>query len=175
MLQQKIQSIIRDVPNFPKEGVAFKDITPLLANPILCSEIIEEMKNCLKTIQIDAVVGVESRGFLFGMMLASALRVPFVPVRKKGKLPFKTIHQNYQLEYGSATLEIHLDALKKDWKVLVHDDLLATGGTAFATAQLVNQLGANVSAFAFIIELSFLNGKEKLDIFTDKVINIVQY
>lgn len=175
MLQQKIQSVIRDVPNFPKEGVTFKDITPLLANPILCSEIIEEMKNRLKTIEIDAVVGVESRGFLFGMMFASALRVPFVPVRKKGKLPFKTIHQNYQLEYGSAALEIHLDALKKDWKVLVHDDLLATGGTAFATAQLVKQLGANVSVFAFIIELSFLNGKEKLGIFTDKVINIVQY
>lgn len=175
MLKQKIQSVIRDVPNFPKEGVTFKDITPLLANPTLCSEIIEEMKNRLKTIEIDAVVGVESRGFLFGMMLASALRVPFVPVRKKGKLPFKTIHQNYQLEYGSASLEIHLDALKKDWKVLVHDDLLATGGTAFATAQLVNQLGANVSVFAFIIELSFLDGKEKLDIFTDRVINIVQY
>ena len=152
-----------------QKGVTFKDITPLLANPTLCSEIIEEMKNRLKTIEIDAVVGVESRGFLFGMMLASALRVPFVPVRKKGKLPFKTIHQNYQLEYGSASLEIHLDALKKDWKVLV------TGGTAFATAQLVNQLGANVSVFAFIIELSFLDGKEKLDIFTDRVINIVQY
>ena len=175
MLQQKIQSVIRDVPNFPKEGVTFKDITPLLVNPILCSEIIEEMKNRLKTIEIDAIVGVESRGFLFGMMLANALRVPFVPVRKKGKLPLKTIHQDYQLEYGSAALEIHLDALKKDWRVLVHDDLLATGGTAFAAAQLVNQLGAKVSAFAFIIELSFLNGKEKLDIFTDRVINIVQY
>ena len=139
MLQQKIQSVIRDVPNFPKEGVTFKDITPLLANPILCSEIVEEMNNRLKTIVIDAVVGVESRGFLFGMMLASALRC-LCSCQEKGKLPFKTIHQNYQLEYGSAALEIHLDALKKDWKVLVHDDLLATGGTAFATAQLVNQL-----------------------------------
>lgn len=175
MLSQKIQSVIRDVPNFPKEGIIFKDITPILSNPSLCLEIVDTFVEQSKELKIDAVVGVESRGFLFGMMLANALNVPFVPIRKKGKLPYEAVSYQYDLEYGSAEVEMHVDAIKKDWNVLVHDDLLATGGTAVASAELVQQLGGEVCAFSFVVELMFLSGKEKLNKYTDNIISLVKY
>ena len=124
---------------------------------------------------MDAVVGVESRGFLFGMMLANELKVPFVTIRKKGKLPYEVVSYRYDLEYGSAEVEIHVDAIQKGWNVLVHDDLLATGGTASASAELIKKLGGEVCGFAFVIELANLNGKNKLNEYTDNFISLVKY
>ena len=175
MLSQKIKSIIRDVPNFPKEGIVFKDITPILADNALCVEVIDAFIEQLKGLKIDAVVGVESRGFLFGLMLANALKVPFVPVRKKGKLPYEVVSYKYHLEYGTSEVEMHVDAIQKDWNVLVHDDLLATGGTASASAELIKKLGGVVCGFTFVIELAFLNGKEKLNAYSDNIISLVKY
>ena len=175
MLSQKIQSVIRDVQDFPKEGIVFKDITPILADSALCMEVIDAFVEQLKDLKLDAVVGVESRGFLFGMMLANELNLPFVPVRKKGKLPCEVVSHQYDLEYGSAEVEIHVDAIQKGWNVLVHDDLLATGGTASASAELIKKLGGLVCGFAFVIELAFLNGKNKLNEYTDNTISLVKY
>ena len=174
MLSQKIQSVIRDVQDFPKEGIVFKDITPILADSALCMEVIDAFVEQLKDLKLDAVVGVESRGFLFGMMLANELNLPFVPVRKKGKLPYEVVSHQYDLEYGSAEVEIHVDAIQKGWNVLVHDDLLATGGTASASAELIKKLGGLVCGFAFVIELAFLNGKNKLNEYTDNTISLVK-
>ncbi len=175
MLSQKIQSVIRDVQDFPKEGIVFKDITPILADSALCMEVIDAFVEQLKDLKLDAVVGVESRGFLFGMMLSNELNLPFVPVRKKGKLPYEVVSHQYDLEYGSAEVEIHVDAIQKGWNVLVHDDLLATGGTASASAELIKKLGGLVCGFAFVIELAFLNGKNKLNEYTDNTISLVKY
>ena len=175
MISQKIQSVIRDVPDFPKPGIVFKDITPILMNPILCEEVVVGMKQKLNGVKVDAVVGVESRGFLFGMMLANVLNVPFVPVRKVGKLPYKVVSHKYELEYGAAEVEMHVDAIRKDWNVVLHDDLLATGGTAAAAAELIEKLGGRVSAFAFLIELEFLNGTKTLKKYSDKMISLVKY
>jgi len=175
VIARKLDQIIRDIEDFPKPGISFKDITPLLADPKMLSEVLEAFKNILKPLKIDAIVGVESRGFLFGILLANELKIPFIPVRKAGKLPAKTISEEYSLEYGTASIEIHADALKQGWNVIIHDDLLATGGTAKATANLVQQLGANVSAFLFIIELSFLNGRKQLNTYCNDVISLVKY
>ncbi|MBF90273.1 MAG: adenine phosphoribosyltransferase [Flavobacteriales bacterium] len=175
MLKQKIQSVIRDVPDFPKEGIIFKDITPILADSTLCFEVVNAFVEELKGLKVDVIAGVESRGFLFGMMLANALKVPFVPIRKKGKLPYEVVSYRYDLEYGSAEVEMHVDAIQKDWNVLVHDDLLATGGTASASAELIKKLGGVVCGFAFVIELSFLNGKEMLNDYTENTISLVKY
>ena len=175
MLSQKIQSVIRDVPDFPKDGIIFKDITPILEDSALCLEVIDYFVEQLNGLKVDAVVGVESRGFLFGMMLANKLKVPFVPVRKKGKLPYEVVSCKYDLEYGSAEVEMHVDAIQKGWNVLVHDDLLATGGTAAASAELIKKLGGVVCGFAFVIELAFLNGKEKLNEYTNNTISLLKY
>ena len=175
MLSQKIENIVRDIPDFPKEGIVFKDITPILADSTLCLELIDAFVEHLNDLKVDAVVGVESRGFLFGLMLANALKVPFVPVRKKGKLPYEVVSHQYDLEYGSAEVEMHVDAIQNNWNVLVHDDLLATGGTAAASAELIKKLGGVVCGFAFVIELAFLNGKEKLNEYTDNTISLVKY
>eukprot|EP01136_Pigoraptor_vietnamica_P004543 Opistho-1_new@34979 len=175
MLETKIKQTLRDVVDFPKPGIIFKDITPVLKDPILCAEITSALVNQLKTIQIDVVAGIESRGFLFGLALAQALNVPFVPIRKAGKLPYKTIQQSYHLEYGSATLEVHQDAFEPGQQVLIHDDLLATGGTVIAASQLVKQLNADVAAYSFLISLDFLNGKEKLADFSTNTFNLVAY
>lgn len=175
MLENKIKQTLRDVVDFPKPGIVFKDITPVLKDPILCAEITAALVNQLKTIQIDVVAGIESRGFLFGLALAQALNVPFVPIRKAGKLPYKTIQQSYNLEYGSATLEVHEDAFEPGQQVLIHDDLLATGGTVIAASQLVEQLNAKVAAYSFLISLDFLNGKEKLAAFSTNTFNLVGY
>ena len=175
MLSKKIQSVIRDIPDFPKDGIVFKDITPILADSALCLEVVDAFLEQLNDLKVDAVVGVESRGFLFGMMLANALKVPFVPVRKKGKLPYDVVSHQYDLEYGSAELEMHVDAIQKGWNVLVHDDLLATGGTASASAELIKKLGGVVCGFTFIVELAFLNGKEMLNDYSFNSISLVKY
>lgn len=173
-LVDQIKKTIRDVADFPKPGIMFKDISPILEDQKLCSAIVDGFIKELDH-KPDAIVGIESRGFLFGVLLANKLNVPFIMVRKAGKLPYKTIHCEYALEYGTAKIEMHIDALKKGWNVLVHDDLLATGGTAEAAAQLVKQQGANVSGFTFVVGLEFLNGKEKLKKHSNNITCLVQY
>lgn len=157
-----IANYIRDVKDFPKEGIVFKDITPLLNNPEARKECLKLLVSGLNGKKIDKVVGVESRGFLFGMLLAQELNVGFVPVRKPKKLPYKTISASYTLEYGTDTLEIHIDAIQKGDKVLIHDDVLATGGTAKAVCELVERLGGEIVQCNFLMELAFLNGREKI-------------
>lgn len=153
---------IRDVPDFPKPGIIFKDITPLLQNHKAFDCVIKGFVDRYAPQKIDVVVGIESRGFLFGAPLAHQLGASFIPVRKKGKLPYKTVEISYDLEYGSSTIEIHTDAIKKGQRVVVVDDLLATGGTADAACRLVEGQGGNVLECAFVVELAFLGGREKI-------------
>jgi adenine phosphoribosyltransferase len=161
-LENKIKAVIRDVQDFPKPGILFKDITPMLSDPHLVREVVSAISAQYKNVKIDAIAAVEARGFIFGAMLAQELNCAFIPMRKSGKLPYKTVSQEYALEYGTASVEVHEDAIEKEWNVLVHDDLLATGGTASAAASLVKQLGGNVAGFSFLINLSFLPGEAKL-------------
>ncbi|MEJ5994351.1 adenine phosphoribosyltransferase [Pedobacter sp. Du54] len=175
MLADKIKQTLRDVPDFPKPGIIFKDITPILMDSVLCAEITNALALQLKDIKIDVVAGIESRGFLFGLALAQALNVPFVPIRKAGKLPYKTIQQSYVLEYGSATLEVHEDAFIAGQHVLIHDDLLATGGTVVAASKLVEQLAAKVAGYSFLINLDFLNGKDRLDSFSKNIFSLTSF
>ena len=175
MIKTKIDQVVRTVPDFPKKGISFKDITPLLLDCNLTDEIIDSFVEELNGLDVDAVVGVESRGFLFGFLLANKLRVPFVPVRKVGKLPGETLRYKYNLEYGSSEVEIHKEDINEGWNVLIHDDLLATGGTAVASAELISQLNANVTAFSFVIELGFLNGKDRLKEYSDNIISLTNY
>ena len=157
-----IAAAIRNVPDFPKTGIQFKDITPLLADARLFSGSIDLLTGDLKPGEVDAVVGIDARGFIFAAAAAVKLRAGFVPVRKKGKLPYQTHEQDYELEYGTATVAMHIDALKTGSRVLLIDDLLATGGTAAAAAALVQKLGAEILKISFLIELSFLRGRDKL-------------
>jgi len=175
MIEAKIKMTVRDVIDFPKPGIIFKDITPILKDAQLCNDITAALAEQLKDIEIDVVAGIESRGFLFGMLLAQALKVPFIPIRKSGKLPFKKIQQHYTLEYDSAVLEMHEDALKPGQKVLIHDDLLATGGTVVAAAKLIAQLQAEVAGCSFIIALDFLNGKDRLAAYTPQTFVLASY
>jgi adenine phosphoribosyltransferase len=168
-----IRQIIRDIPDFPKPGVVFKDITPLLGNGPLFSRTIDILAERYRSQNIDSVLGIESRGFIFGAALAYKLGAGFCVVRKPGKLPYETHSASYQLEYGSDRLEIHVDAMPAHARVIIADDLLATGGTAAATAQLVSKLGATVVECAFVIELAFLKGREKLK--PHGVFSILQY
>ncbi len=161
-LSEKIKQTIRDVKDYPKAGIIFKDITPVLADPALFREVVQQMVQEFKLQQIDAVAATEARGFIFGSILAHELNCRFIPVRKAGKLPYKTRSQQYDLEYGTASIEIHEDAIKPGWRVLVHDDLLATGGTAGATADLILALGGIVAGFSFVINLDFLPGRQNL-------------
>lgn len=174
-LQQRLKDSIRAVPDFPKPGILFRDITPVLQDPKLCQAAVEGFQKALGNIRVDAIAGIESRGFLFGMPLALALGVPFLTVRKKGKLPWKTVSHKYDLEYGSAEVEMHVDSVRPGMHVMVHDDLLATGGTAVAAAELIKQQGGTVSAFSFLIELSFLNGLERLKPYSAEAIRLVTY
>jgi len=157
-----LESLIRDIPDFPKEGILFKDITPLLANPNARKQVVNTIAEFYKDSNIEAIIAVEARGFIFGSLVAASLNVPFIPVRKQGKLPYKTLSQRYDLEYGSNCLEIHQDALQSGQRVLIHDDLLATGGTAIAAAQLASKLGATIVDFSFILNLSFLGGEQRI-------------
>ncbi|MEQ8551485.1 MAG: adenine phosphoribosyltransferase [Cyclobacteriaceae bacterium] len=161
-LSQKLKQTIRDVPDFPKPGILFKDITPVLADPKLSLQVSEAFYSHWKEKGIAIVIGIESRGFIYGLQLAQQLGVPFIPVRKAGKLPYKTVRHAYDLEYGSAEIEMHEDAIKPGDHVLIHDDLLATGGTARAAAELVAKMKGKVVGYSFLIELSFLKGREKL-------------
>lgn len=174
-LEQKIKSAIRDVPDFPKQGIVFKDITPILKDAKLCMEIADGFIERLQEMKIDAIVSTESRGFFFGFLLANKMGLPLIPLRKPGKLPYKTIFHEYELEYGKARVEMHVDALQKGWNVLIHDDLLATGGTAEASAVLIKRQHANVAGFAFVVELKFLNGRKKLKTYSQNIISLVKY
>ena len=175
MISQKIHTAIREVTDFPKTGINFKDITTLLLDYRLSNEIVDVFIERLKEMQIDAIVGMESRGFLFGFLLANKMGIPFVPIRKAGKLPGKTLKFKYDLEYGSAEVEVHKSDIKKGWNIVVHDDLLATGGTACAASELIRKLGANVAAFAFVISLDYLKGNEKLEKYSKEIISLKKY
>jgi adenine phosphoribosyltransferase len=157
-----IEAAIRNVADFPKPGIQFKDITPLLADARLFAGAIELLTARFAPGSIDAVVGIDARGFIFAAAAATKLNAGFVPIRKKGKLPFQTIEQDYALEYGHATVAMHVDALKPGARVLLIDDLLATGGTSAAAVALVQKLGGTILEAGFLIELKFLNGREKL-------------
>lgn len=174
-VSSRVEDAIRNVPDFPKPGIMFKDITPVLEDPVLCGDVITEFAQRLSHLEIEAIAGVESRGFLFGMPLAIHMGVPFITVRKKGKLPYKTVSYSYDLEYGSAEIEVHEGSVKPGSKVMVHDDLLATGGTAAATAELIQSQGGVVTAFSFLVELSFLEGAAKLKKYKSHIENIVSY
>jgi adenine phosphoribosyltransferase len=153
---------VRNIPDFPQPGIQFKDITPVLADPRLLSGCIEMLTANFEPGSVDAIVGIDARGFIFAAAAALKLKAGFVPVRKKGKLPYKTYEQTYDLEYGSNTVAIHVDAIRPGSRVLLIDDLLATGGTAAAAAALLQKVGAKILEVTFFIELSFLKGREKL-------------
>lgn len=174
-VETKLRDAIRDVPDFPKEGIIFKDITPIMQNAELSNEVLDEMCKIYKGQDIDAIAGIESRGFLFGYPLAMRLGIPFILIRKKGKLPYKKISHDYDLEYGSATIEMHTDAVGENQKVLIHDDLLATGGSAEAAAHLIEKSGGKVTGFNFLVALDFLKGNEKLKHFSDNITSFVNY
>ncbi len=159
---QELKHKIRDIPDFPKPGIVFKDITPLLTDPDALRLAIKQLTQPFLDREITAVAGMEARGFIFGSLVAWEMNLPFIPLRKPGKLPYDKKSVAYDLEYGSSSLEIHSDALTKNDRVLLIDDLLATGGTAKASCELIEKLGATVEALAFIVELDFLHGKEKL-------------
>ena len=161
-MESLLRQHIRDVPDFPKPGILFKDITPLLQKPDVFQRIIDSFVERYKDEKVDVVVGIESRGFLFGTPIAHQLGASFVPVRKKGKLPYTTVDISYDLEYGSATIEMHTDAIGAGHRAVVIDDLLATGGTADAACQLIERQGGSVVECAFVVELAFLNGREKM-------------
>lgn len=175
MIAEKLNNIIRDVPNFPKEGIIFKDITPILLDAKLTKEVVSELAKKSTNLNLDAIVGIESRGFWFGIMLANELNIPFIPIRKKGKLPYKTLSYKYDLEYGSAEVEIHEDAIQPNWNILVHDDLLATGGTAKAAAELILMQQATVAGFSFVVELDFLNGRNELLKYSKNIISLTNF
>src|SRR6185436_14364079 len=156
-----LKGYIREIPDFPKPGILFRDITPLLANGPAFSQTIDALAKVISDGKIDYVVGLESRGFIFGAAVAKALKCGFVPVRKQGKLPFKTIKQSYELEYGTNTVEIHADAFPKKSRIAIVDDLLATGGTAQAAVQLCEKLAAEIVGLAFVVELIDLNGRRR--------------
>lgn len=175
MIESKIKAAIRDVVDFPKPGIVFKDITPIMLNPILSSEIVDHLVSVYEKKGIDKVAGIESRGFLFGFPLAMRLGVPFVMIRKAGKLPYDKISHAYDLEYGSATIELHTDAVLPGENVLIHDDLLATGGSAGAAAELILKSGGKVFGFNFMVSLEFLQGEEKLKQYSENIVNLAIY
>lgn len=172
---EQFSNTVRTIPDFPKPGIMFKDITPVLRDPKLCAELAALLAAPFRNEQVDVVAGIESRGFLFGMLLAQELNCGFAMIRKSGKLPYKTVSMSYALEYGEATIEMHEDEVGKGQRVLIHDDLLATGGTAAAAAHLVQKVGASVVGFNFLIELGFLNGRTPLAQLGGKVESIITY
>ena len=174
-LQERLKETIRDVNDFPKPGILFKDISTIMLDASLSNDILDHLVEMYQHSEIDAIAGIESRGFLFAYPLAMRLGVPFILIRKQGKLPYKKISHSYDLEYGSAVIEIHSDAVKSGQKVLIHDDLLATGGSADAAAELIHKCGGSVYGFNFIVELSFLNGKQKLTNHSSKIDNLITF
>jgi adenine phosphoribosyltransferase len=175
MIADQIKSAIRDIPDFPKAGIIFKDITPILKDPVLCTNIVDAFVEKLKGTRIDAIAGIESRGFLFGLTLATKLGTSFVPIRKAGKLPFTIKQKAYKLEYGTAVIELHTDAFEPGQHILIHDDLLATGGTALAASELIQEMGGIVAGFSFVVGLGFLNGKERIAPVCNNVVVLAEY
>jgi len=172
-LSVKLKSIIRDVPDFPKKGIIFKDITPLLADHAAFTQLVQAFAEAFRGAGITKVLGIEARGFLLASPIAMALGAGIVPVRKKGKLPYKRVSATYALEYGTDTVEMHEDAVKPGEKVLVVDDVLATGGTAAAVCELVEKLGGKVAGVGMLIELEFLNGRAKLG--DRPIVSLIKY
>lgn len=168
-----LHQYIREIPDFPKKGIEFKDITPLLQSPEAMKAAVSQFLTLIGDVKIDKVVAIESRGFLFGILLAEKLNAGFVPIRKPGKLPGETFSEIYELEYGRDTLEIHCDALKKGERVILHDDVLATGGTARTACNLVKKMGAEIVQCNFLIELLMLNGRNKLNAY--EVASLLKY
>ena len=168
-----IQTYVRDIPDFPKPGIMFKDITPLLGNPEAFAAAIDQLAEKTAGLTIDAVAGIESRGFIFGAALAHKLHTGFIPIRKPGKLPYRTRRKEYDLEYGSDAVEIHEDALANGKRILLVDDLIATGGTARAAADLIKEIGGELVGVAFVVELAFLKGAEKFA--DEKVFCLLSY
>ena len=173
MTRIDLRTYIRDIPNFPKPGIVFKDIMPLLADATALHQAVDDLAAWAEPREVDIVVGAEARGFILGGAIAQSLGIGFAAARKRDKLPGVRIGRDYELEYGVDTLEAHSDAVRPGQKVLIHDDLLATGGTARAKIDLVEQLGANVVGLAFVVELAFLNGRDKL--YGYDVHSLVQY
>lgn len=173
-LIERIDKTIRDVEDFPKKGIVFKDITPILKNATLSADIVNELSNNISS-HVTHVAGIESRGFLFGFPTCIQKGISFVLVRKKGKLPYKTVSLEYDLEYGSAEIEMHIDSVGPGDKVIIHDDLLATGGTAQAAAKLISGQGAEIVGFSFIVELSFLKGRDLLSCYSNNIKSIIKY
>jgi len=175
MIAKQVKAAIRDIPDFPKPGIVFKDITPILKDPVLCQNIVDAFAAQLAGTKIDVVAGIESRGFLFGLMLAIKLGVPFVPVRKAGKLPYTIRQKAYKLEYGTATIEMHTDSIEPGAHVLIHDDLLATGGTVTAASELIEELGGIVCGFSFVVGLGFLGGRERIAPLSENIVVLAEY
>ena len=175
MMEAELKRVIRDFPDYPKPGIIFKDISPILLDMDLYGQVISVFEERIRKLNIDAIVGIESRGFWFGPSIAHHLNIPFIPIRKKGKLPGETYSLSYDLEYGSATIEVQKVSLPKGARVLIHDDLLVTGGTAKAAAKLVNHAGAEAVAFAFLVNLTFLNAEEDLKAISNNIISLVNY
>ena len=170
---KSLSKFIRDIPDFPKKGIVFKDITPLLSSKEAFKSAIKMLVEPYKNENINKVASMESRGFIFGAAVAVELGCGFIPIRKKGKLPYKTVSQTYQLEYGTDTLEIHEDAIRKGEKILIVDDVLATGGTAKAVCSLIEKIGGEVAGLCFLIELEFLNPRQKLE--GQRVFSLIKY
>ncbi|RLI97367.1 MAG: adenine phosphoribosyltransferase [Candidatus Aenigmatarchaeota archaeon] len=175
MMPDELRAKIRDIPDFPKKGIVFRDITTLLRDPWAFKHSVKAMADYYRDKGIDVIAAAESRGFIFGAAIAYELGIGFIPVRKPGKLPYETESTTYELEYGTDTLEMHKDAVKPGQKVLLVDDLLATGGTIRATADLVRKLGGRIAGICFLIELSFLKGRAKLDDLGVDVYSLIQY
>jgi adenine phosphoribosyltransferase len=171
----QLKNTIRDIPDFPKQGIVFKDLTPLLKNPDLCVKIADAFCEKIKPTAPDAIVALDSRGFWFALMISTRLGIPMIPIRKEGKLPYKTVAKAYALEYGMSKVEMHIDALQPGWKVIIHDDLLATGGTAEAASTLIVEQKATVCGYAFIVELDALQGRKKLESYSEKVFSLIHY
>ena len=174
-IEERMRSKIVEVIDFPIDGIRFKDITPILADPELVHYIVEYLTDFYRNKNLDAVAGIESRGFWFGVQLARGLNVPFIPIRKEGKLPRETVVHAYALEYGTNSMEAHVDAVHPGWNVLIHDDLLATGGTAACAGEIIKMLKGNVAGYSFLVNLTFLNGEEKLTKYSEEIHSLVVY
>lgn len=175
MIEDQLKAVIRDIPDFPKPGIEFKDITPLLQHAELVELAVQEFARRLDNIDFDVIAGIESRGFLFGFLLAQHLNKPFIPIRKQGKLPYHTVSESYKLEYGQATIEMHEDAFPAGTRVLLHDDLLATGGTVVAASKLIEKVGGVVAGYTFVISLDFLQSAGRLTRFNENIISLIGY
>lgn len=175
MTLKEVHDAVRVVPNFPKEGIQFRDISSILENQQLFNFILEEIVDSIKDLKIDGVAGVESRGFLFGTHIAQKLNVPFYMIRKKGKLPLDTFQESYDLEYGSSTIELHKNAIAENQNILIHDDLLATGGTVEASAKLILKSKAKIAGFSFIIDLAELKGRHKISSYSSNIFKVLTY